>query len=237
MALYTQEAVRASIRNRDGKRVFYLGNTDKLTDAARDFLRDNQIPILPSSEAKPASFRTLFGGELSAKPEHMTHLNSNILVCKNHPRIRFRGMIDTLEAELLLAQRQAREEGYAQLVPELQEILDFVRELIRCDVLEEPVKEILLCGLSADALRQQSHDPMKFYGQPHFMPDCKDSRTLLALNKVRTSVRAAELACYDAFRDFEGRPTREDLILAANRLSSLVWILMIRLKAGYYERS
>ena len=237
MALYTEEAVRACIRNRDGRRVFYLGPEDRLTDAARDFLRDQKIPILPASEAKPAVFRTLFGAELQEKPEHMTHLNSNLLVFKNHPRIRFRGMIDTLEAEILLAQRQARDEGYAALVPEIGEILDFVRTMIRCDVMEEPLPPVKLCGLTEKELRAQSHNPAKYYNEPHFMPDCTLPLTLLRLNKVRTAVRAAELSCYDAFRDTEGMPTRADLILGLNRLSSLVWILMIRLKAGYYERS
>lgn len=237
MALYTEEAVRACIRNRDGRRVFYLGPEDKLTEAARDYLRDQKIPILPASEAKPAGFRTLFGAELKEKPEHMTHLNSNVLVFKNHPRIRFRGMIDTLEAELLLAQRQAKDEGYTALIPEIGEILDFVRSIIRCDVLGEPLAPVKLCGLTEKALREQSHDPAKYYNQPHFMPDYTLPLTLLSLNKVRTAVRTAELSCYDAFRDTEGLPTREDLILGLNRLSSLVWILMIRLKAGYYKRS
>lgn len=236
MALYTEEAARACIRNRDGRRVFYLGPEDKLTDAARDFLREQRIPILPASEAKPKSFRTLFGAELQTKPEHMTHLNSNILVFKNHPRIRFRGTIDALEAELLLAQRQAMDEGYAALVPQMGEILDFVRDLIRREVMEEPLPALTLCGLDEKALREQSHNPGKYYSQPHFMPDHTLPLTLLQLNKVRTMARAAELSCYDAFRDTEGMPTREDMILALNRLSSLIWILMIRLKAGYYER-
>ena len=31
--LYNEEAVRANIRNRDGKRVFYLGKGDQLTSS------------------------------------------------------------------------------------------------------------------------------------------------------------------------------------------------------------
>ena len=33
--LYNEEAVRANIRNREGKRIFYLGKGDQLTSAAR----------------------------------------------------------------------------------------------------------------------------------------------------------------------------------------------------------
>ena len=69
------------------------------------------------------------------------------------------------------------------------------------------------------------------------MPAYTDGLPLLFLNRVRTTLREAELACYRAFRDPEGLPTRKDLVLGLNRLSSLLWIFMIRLKAGYYERS
>lgn len=237
MALYTEEAVRASLRNRDGQRVFYLGPQDRLTDAARDFLRAQKIPILPAAEAKPRKYRTLFGAELTEKPEHMTHLDAQTLVPKDHPRIAFRGKIDSLEGVILLAQYRAAEEGFSRLCRELGQVLDYARSIIRCDVLGEALPPPELCGLNADELRQQSHNPQKYYNQPHFMPAYTDGLTLLSLNRVRTALRESELACYRAFRDPEGLPTRQDLLLGLNRLSSLLWILMIRLKAGYYERS
>ena len=237
MALYTEEAVRASLRNREGQRGFYLGSQDRLTDAARDFLKAQKIPILPASEAKPPKYRTLFGAELTEKPEHMTHLDAQTLVPKDHPRILFRGKIDSLEGVILLAQFQAAEAGYAPLCRDLDEALDYVRRIIRCDVLGEALPQPELCGLTADELRAQSHNPQKYYNQPHFMPAYTDGLPLLFLNRVRTTLREAELACYRAFRDPEGLPTRKDLVLGLNRLSSLLWIFMIRLKAGYYERS
>ena len=51
--LYTEEAARANIRSRDGKRVFFRGKNDQLTSAARDFLLRERIEILPAQEAKP----------------------------------------------------------------------------------------------------------------------------------------------------------------------------------------
>ena len=237
MALYTEEAVRASLRNRDGRRVFYLGPRDRLTDAARDYLKAQNIPVLPAAEAKPQAYRTLFGALLTEKPEHMTHLDAQTLVPKDHPQIVFRGKIDSLEGVILLAQFQTAEAGFSRLCRELGEVLDYIRKIIRCDVLGEALPPPELCGLTADELRAQSHDPQKYYNQPHFMPAYTDGQPLLSLNRVRTSLREAELACYGAFRDREGLPTREDLVLGLNRLSSLLWILMIRVKAGYYERS
>ena len=101
----TEEAVKANIRNREGKRVFYLGAGDQLTPGARDWLRQEKIDILPASEARPERFELLGGGYIEEKPEHMTHLNSQVLVDKTHPRIAFRGALDTLEADTIRTAR------------------------------------------------------------------------------------------------------------------------------------
>ena len=134
--VYTLESARANIRNRDGKRVFYLGKGDRLTSEARDFLARERIEILPAEQAKPEHYRLLNGGKLTEKPEHMTHLHSNVLVPKTHSRIAFRGAMDTLEGELLLAQAMLCKPYDGQI----EEILDFARVLLRCDVLDEPGK-------------------------------------------------------------------------------------------------
>ena len=107
----------------------------------------------------------------------------------------------------------------------LQEILEFARSLLRCDVLEEPVKELKLCGMDAGQLRQRSHFPQNFYGQPHFMPASEDGQAVLYLNRARCAARHAELQAVAAM------PQREDMLQAMNRLSSMLYILMIRQKA------
>ena len=78
--LYSLEADRANLRNRQGKRVFYLGRGDQLTSGARDFLARERIEILPAEQAKPQQYRLLNGGELREKPEHMPHLIAEVLV-------------------------------------------------------------------------------------------------------------------------------------------------------------
>ena len=221
--ILTEEDVRAGLRVREGSRVYYLGAEDRLTPAAREWLRQEHIEVLPAEAAAPAAYVTEDGAVFTEKPEHMTHLHGNVLVPKNHPRIRFRGMIDALEAELLLAGAQA---AGTPLAAELEEILQFVRGLIPCDVLGKAVGEFRLCGLDAAELRERSHFPQKYYGQPHFMPKAQDGPMLLALNRLRTVARQTELAAYDAFHG-----QREDILLALNRLSSLIWILMIRMKS------
>lgn len=236
MALFTESSVRACIRVRDGKRVFYLGKDDRLTPTAREWLAREHIEILAGEQQPPKEYTTLFGGTLTEKPEHMTHLRGNTLVFKDHPRIAFRGQVDLLEAEILLCQQTAQADGYGQVVTDLGEILQFVRNFIRADVLDEPVGEFRLLGLDAAQLREQSHYPQKYFGQSHFMPEHTDPPTLLALNKVRAVVRATELAAYRAWKDDNGAVTRGDLILALNRLSSLFWILEIKVKAGVYQK-
>ena len=223
--LYNEESVRANLRNRDGKRVFYLGKGDQLTSSARDFLSRERIGILPAEQAKSDRYALLGGGWLEEKPEHMTHLNSQYLVNKSHPRIVFRGKLDTLEAELLLCQGAA-----AHLVTPVGEILDLARRLIRCDVLEEPVPQGKLCGLTEEEQRKRSHFPQDYYDQPHFMPAVTDGEVILRLNRARCAAREAELAAVNAFSDREGNPTRVDILRAMNRMSSMLYLLMIQEK-------
>ena len=225
--LYTEQQVKANIRNRDGKRVFYLGKGDQLTPGARDWLSRERIGILPAEEARPERFKLLSGGFLEEKPEHMTHLDGDTLVHKTHPRIAFRGAMDTLEAELMLCQLSLTEPVRKQL----GEVLDYARYLLRCEVLEEKITRDTLCGLSQEQLRSHSHRPQDFYGQPHFMPEATDGEAILRLNRCRCAAREAELKAVAAFSDREGNPTRTDLLQAMNRLSSMLYILMIKLKS------
>ena len=224
--LYNEEAVRANIRNRDGKRVYFLGKGDQLTSGARDFLSRERIEILPAEQAKLERFRLLNGGWLEEKPEHMTHLYGDVLVPKDHPRILFRGKMDTLEAELILC--QLADKG---LVSPVGEILALARQIIRCEVLNEPLHWDKLCGLTEAEQRRRSHFPQDYYGQPHFMPSAEDGLMIARLNRARCAAREAELAAVTAFSDREGNLTRTDIPQALNRMSSMLYIFMIKSKA------
>ena len=224
--LWDEQAVRANIRNRDGKRVYYLGKGDQLTSTAWDFLHRERIEILPGSQARPERYRLLSGGYAEEKPEHMTHLNGEVLVLKTHPRIRFRGKMDTLEAELILCQRiPGAPEGA------LGEILDLSRKILRCDVLEEPLRQDTLCGLTQEEQRGRSHMPQDYYGQPHFMPQASDGSVIAGLNRARCFAREAELTAVEAFSNRDGNLIREDIPKALNRMSSMLYLLMIQEKA------
>ena len=112
-----------------------------------------------------------------------------------------------------------------ELEKPLLEVLALARQLIACEVLNEPLKEKPLCGLTQDQLRSHSHRPQEFYNQPHFMPEVSDGKAVLRLNRVRCAAREAELKAVAAI------PERMDILRALNRMSSMLYILMIQEKA------
>lgn len=225
--LYDEIAVKANIRNRDGRRVFFLGQKDKLTPSARDWLRAQRVEIRPAAEAKITEYALPDGSTATEKAEHMTHLRGNILVSKTHPIIAFRGAIDTLQAEILLAQLAVAPD----MRRKLEEVLQLARNILRWEVMEEAAVCESLCGFTPAQLRSHSHFPQEYYGTPHFMPSVQDGPGILQLNRARCAARTAELAAVRAFCKTDGSCERADILLLLNRMSSMLYILMIQLKA------
>ena len=64
------------------------------------------------------------------------------------------------------------------------------------------------------------------------MPSVFDGAALLQLNRARCAARQAELAAAKAFCDETGC-SREDILQLLNRMSSMLYILMIQLKAQH----
>ena len=62
------------------------------------------------------------------------------------------------------------------------------------------------------------------------MPEVADGAAVLWLNWARTAARAAELAAIRAWSDRDGNLIREDIPRTLNRMSSMLYILMIRAK-------
>lgn len=223
--LFTEENTRANIRSRDGKRVLFVGREDTLTPGARDWLRRERIEILPREAEQVGQYQLENGGYMDRKPEYMTHLQGTLLVRKDHPRIRFRGKMDSLQAALLLCQ-----EKIPELRQELGQMLALSRRILRCEVMGEPLAEEKLCGLTAEQLRGHSHRPQDHYGQGHFMPQWTDGPEILELNRLRCAIRDTERSAVAAFVGEDGRTDREDILRALNRMSSMAYILMIRAK-------
>lgn len=231
-----------------GERVLRLRDGDILTPAARDFAKayDFRIETVAGNHPYREMSRTpiptgggwrfvdLQGTGYAEKPEHMTHLRGNVLVPKDHPRIALRGKLDSFQAKVIEAQIAAGDEGRDGVIANLQDVLAFAQDILASEVTELPFERDTLLGMRDDELRAVSHNPLKYYGSGHLMPDYRMGRTVAALNSLRTLARETELAAMRAFATDADEPQRPDLIRALNRLSSVVYILICRIQGGYY---
>jgi len=201
-------------------------------EAARESVLKSALPTF----VPPEYFDVIDGTRIDHKPEHLTALRGNLLVAKNHPQIRFRGKLDSLEADILVAQVEFTRLGLARGAAELGEVLDYVKHVLRCEVLDVPFEEVSLFGLEEEQIRHRSHYPRQYFGIPHFAASAEDGEAVVLLNRLRTRVRETELAAYDAFA-VAGiqEPTRVDLIKALNRLSSAVYLMMFQAKTKELE--
>lgn len=242
MKVFTETMVRDILKtSRDP--VFQVPEGKILSPAAKEYLQQQKVEIRYQKDemtavktAAPTGYSDYETGMLyETKPEHMTHLAGNRLVPKNHPRIVFRGKLDTLEAAVVLTQIQLEEVGGPkELIADLSDIMRVLREMMKCDVLDEPFKNDMIIGLTHAQLRERSHDPMKFYGVKQMIPpDYSLGAVHALLNRLRTAVRETETAAADAF--LQGTQVmRKDILEELNRLSSAVHIMMCRYLGGGY---
>lgn len=229
---------------------FRLPAGTRLTPSAQQFLSDRRIEVLTDSPEKPepakgkqvsgphggAGYTVLATGEkLAEKPEHMTHIRGKSLVPKNHPRIKFRGKLDSLEALLICAVLEAEGQGYRELAGDLGDLLEYTRRMMSAEVKEEPLAPLNYQGLSPAEIRDHSHHPGKYYGVAHIFPQPAQGRLMAQLNLLRTQCRELELAAMDAFLDQPGGEGRPDIIQSLNRMSSLVYIMMVQVISGRYK--
>lgn len=214
-----------------------------VTESARSWLdkRDIQLVILPRGKTCGGMTRTPLADKGSRtyldaatglplgkeKPEEMTHLRGNLLVKKTHPRITFRGKLDSLEAAILEAQALAHRENAPAVRDELGEVLDHVRAVLGAEVKDQPLEEAPLMGMDQAELRHTSHNVREAFGIDHPIPAWEMGELALRLNTIRTQVREAELAAAAAF-EAPGEAPRPDIIRELNRLSSAVYIIFCK---------
>lgn len=219
---------------------FYLHEGQILTPAGAQFLSDRQVKVLSGKDSASA---TVTSGEDSdsvqryvavadrttytVKPEHLTQLAGNQLIPKDHPRIVFRGWLDRLQAEILLLQKQMVRSGDLPLNRNLGELLDRIRAILRAEVVDEPLEPSDFLGFNEAEIRDRSHHPQKYFGLEHLELSATMDSTVLSLNRLRTLVRSAELSAVTAFSG-AGGVERNDIIQALNRLSSVVYVMMLK---------
>lgn len=205
-----------------------------LTPAARDYLTTRRIRPIPAEGGDPPAappggngfpyIDDVTGRRYREKPEHMTHLAGNRLVPKTHPRIRLRGGLDKLGAEVTRCQAVAHREGCRETCEALGEVLGRVREILAAEVKGSFLEPKPLFGLADRELRRLSHNAGEITGRGHPTPDYRMGEIAMELNVLRTVAREVELLAAQAFPD----GSRTDLIQALNRLSSGIYILFCR---------
>lgn len=261
MKVITEAILRDELRA-DEPEFYQIPDGKILSPAAREYLQQRKIRILTAKQAaaeeakaaaeevpsmpaaseeaaapaKPKYEDYETGAYYMEKPEHMTQLYGNMLVVKNHPRIYFRGKLDSLQALVVLDQAILAEAGENQkLIDDLNNILWVLREMMRCDVLDEEFRNEYIIGLNHAQLREHSHNPMKFYNiQQMTLPDYTMGKAYALLNQLRTAIRETEVAATEAFRVGQ-KYTRGDIIEELNRLSSALHIMMCKYLAGAYN--
>lgn len=192
--------------------------------------------IRPPQETGGYKYTTLDNQKLNEKPEHMTHLYGNLLVCKNHPRIVLRGKLDSLEAKIIEVQVIALQQGYSSLCDDLTELLNYCRSILGSEVTGKPLDDIKLLGLTEAEQRSISHNPKKYYGTGHILPGHTLGIIGVSLNLLRTQSREVELSAVEAFTENGVLIGRKDILQAMNRISSVFYILMCRFVSGYYHK-
>ena len=254
----TEDFLRLELRNAQPE-TYYVPEGKILTPAAREYLQQRKIkiakgeppeaapaepaaPAAPAPAAAPAAAPTAkyrdheTGAFYMEKPEHMTQLFGNELVTKNHPRILFRGKLDSLQAMVVLDQALIAADGNQKLVDDLGSILDNLREMMRCDVLDETYCRQIIIGLTHQELRERSHNPQKFFGiKQMLLPDYTMGRDYALLNQLRAAIRETEVAAATAFLT-GSKCTRPDIMEELNRLSSALHIMMCMYLAGMYRK-
>ena len=258
MKVITEAIVREELRA-DRPEVYVIPEGKILSPAAREYLQQikvkivsekdkplqkkkpevvaTEVPGIPESALespkanvpKPKYVDDLTGAFYYEKPEHMTQLVGNRLVDKDDKRIVFRGKLDSLEAQFVLAQTEFIEAGEdKELLDDLEDVLVSMREMMRCDVLGETFSRETIIGLDHDELRDHSHHPMKYYKVKQMvLPNYTLGKTYAKLNVLRAAVREVEVSAATAFHN--GRTyEREDLIQELNRMSSAMHIIMCK---------
>ncbi len=216
----------------------HLKEGDRLTPAAQALLNERRIKIIYLDDRGNVStderkFHPLLKKELKGKisehvgsktkPETHTLLNDTDLVEKTHPRIQFRGQMDSLIALAILV------EGHFVHAPKLTQIKAWLADvrsvlgrIMQAEVQEEQLPEISIGDFTLDDIRKMSHDPLSFIGHNHIVPSVDQGPHVGWLNMLRAKIREVELSAISTFG-----PQDHGIVLMLNRMSSAVYILMI----------
>ena len=221
-AMLDERHIRVKYVDEEG-RTFREGEAADATEPARV-----QVHPLTSSEQRHPANCQLCGQEVKHKPDALTHLDSHTLVPKNDPRIKLRGKLDTAIAYAVWAQAELDpRERQSVMASWLADIRSGLGNVLRAEVTNELLGPVRMGELDEEAIHRLSHDPLRYFGHDHIVPEESQGTTIARLNMLRAHIREAEIAAADVYIDRDFNVLRPDLMQALNRLSSAVYVVML----------
>jgi len=249
MSVLTESVLRSKLRN-ENLTEYVVEKGVIITPSARQYLQDKNIKLVYKEQQTKESNQNIQreekifnpkyvhmnGGVFENKPEHMTQLNGNKLVEKDHRRIILRGKLDSLQAKILQAQIQCKNLNEKKVLKDLEDVLAYVRKILEVEVTEKELPEVALIGLNSEELRAFSHNPKKYFNIDHIIfPSYEMGDIVVTLNALRAESREVEIDALKAFKNQDGELSRNDIALALNRLSSCFYIMMCKYVSGKYK--
>ncbi len=215
---YVDEAGRMFLESEEGKaNIQSAGEPERI-----------QVHPLTSSEQWRHANCQVCGQKVKHKPDSLTHLNVHTLVPKNDPRIKLRGKLDTAIAYAVWAQAELSQcEKESVMAVWLADVRSALGNVLRAEVTDELLGPVSMGELDEEAIHRLSHDPMRYFGHDHILPEAAQGSTIARLNMLRAHIREAELAAAEVYIDRDFNVLRPDLMQALNRLSSAVYVLML----------
>ncbi|WP_373076619.1 ethanolamine utilization protein [Fusobacterium varium] len=248
----TEDKLKNLYRKEEFKK-YVVENGTIMTPSARQFLADKGIEIVKEEavEEKTAvqekviervvekaitpKYIGVAGESYFEKPEHMTQISGNILVKKNDERIIFRGKLDSLQAKWLILQKEFENYGNEKLQKDMESVAIFIKKIVSAEVLDMEMEEIKVLEETLDKIKEISHNPKKFFGIGNlFDISIKNSILVLKLNEMRGSSREIEIAGVTAFSNEKGIIIKKEILKALNRLSSVIYVMMLKGEKGEY---
>lgn len=234
------------VRRRFAEGTATPGDNERLTPAAAELLRTLESSTSKSSTPHPISFQPASSipvpGPGNADSDTAktapapaahdacvckpcigrTHLDADTQVHKSHPRIELRGRLDTLIGVAVVVQTQFDPKNR---LPEtlrtgLADLKNWLWQMLCSEVSGQPLPALTVCGMPPAMLQAVCLDPMAHIGQPHVVPDAGLGPNVALLNWFRAQVRELEVLLAKTGE-------RDDLLEAANRLSTAASVLML----------
>ncbi len=234
--------------NKNKFKILNISSEDIITPSAREFINKNKIEIVidnnedikeeenekKDSKENKIKYVGINGESYIEKPEYMTQIHGNVLVLKSNKIIKFRSKLDYFLSELVLTEKLINSTNN-KFKEDMESIREFVDDMVRSEVLDKKIeKDSKILGMDFKKLREVSHNPKKYYKMEHLFRISKENKiNTLRLNVLRTIIRETEILGVEAYVSERG-VEKEDILAGLNKLSSAIYIMMLREESGHY---